>query len=101
MCQLAETKLKIEDMIVYSLFPRIVPQNEEREPQNAVRVVKRVAHPKFLPLETHANLRQAKTYGKVYSEQGIFTDPPEMILFVVFRTIGLTGENVVPAEARA
>ena len=55
--------MKTEDMRVYSLFPRIVPKNEDREPQNAVRIVKRVQQPGFLPIEERAALRQSKKQG--------------------------------------
>lgn len=62
--QLSEEKLKAEDMIVYSLIPRIIPSGEQRESSGAVKTVKRIPHPEFIPFRAHVHLKHAKNYGQ-------------------------------------
>ncbi|KAJ3107645.1 hypothetical protein HDU97_003639 [Phlyctochytrium planicorne] len=58
--QLEEEDVKPEEQVQYSLFPRILPPRDQREPDEAVMVVCATPHPKFIPFKEPAYL----SYGK-------------------------------------
>ncbi|KAJ3096255.1 hypothetical protein HDU96_000834 [Phlyctochytrium bullatum] len=57
---LQEEDINAEEQVQYSLFPRIIPPRDQREPDEAVMVVCATPHPKFIPFKEEVYL----SYGK-------------------------------------
>lgn len=61
--QLQEENMTPDDLIRYSLFPRITPQAAETETETSVLVVKAVPHPSYIPFKSRVNLSYGKEIG--------------------------------------
>jgi hypothetical protein len=60
---LKEDKRIPEEMVSYSLFPRINPPKGQMESEDGVIAVKAVAHPSFIPFKEHVHLSYGKDIG--------------------------------------
>ncbi|KAJ3375953.1 Hyaluronan and proteoglycan link protein 1 [Allomyces arbusculus] len=61
--QLKEEKRVPEDMITYSLFPRINPPEDQMESVDGVMAVKAVPHPSYIPFTEKVYLSYGKELG--------------------------------------
>lgn len=61
--QLQEENMSPDDLIRYSLFPRLTPQVAEMEAETSVLVVKAVPHPSYIPFKSRVNLSYGKEIG--------------------------------------
>ncbi|KAJ3292885.1 hypothetical protein HDU79_000983, partial [Rhizoclosmatium sp. JEL0117] len=62
--QLKEDDLKPDEIITYSLFPRVIPSREKREPEHQVMVVCANPHPSYINFKERVYL----SYGKEIKE---------------------------------
>ncbi|KAJ3415178.1 hypothetical protein HDV05_005458 [Chytridiales sp. JEL 0842] len=58
--QLREEDLTPNELVQYSLLPRVIPRRDQREPDEAVSVVCATPHPKYIPFKEPVYL----SYGK-------------------------------------
>ncbi|KAL7751116.1 hypothetical protein RI367_003318 [Sorochytrium milnesiophthora] len=63
--QLKEERRTPEEMVAYSLFPRIVPPKEQQEAERGVMAVKALQHPSFIPFKEKAFLSYGKELGQL------------------------------------
>ncbi|KAI8834674.1 hypothetical protein BC829DRAFT_69960 [Chytridium lagenaria] len=66
--QLEEEDATAEEVVQYSLLPRIIPPRDQREPDEAVMVVCATPHPKFIPFKEVVHLSYGKEIKEVLEE---------------------------------
>ncbi|KAI8622253.1 hypothetical protein BC830DRAFT_1076571 [Chytriomyces sp. MP71] len=63
--QLREEDMSPEEIVTYSLFPRVIPRRDQREPEDPVMVVCATPHPRFIHFKEKVYL----SYGREIREQ--------------------------------
>ncbi|KAI9341476.1 hypothetical protein BDR26DRAFT_918418 [Obelidium mucronatum] len=66
--QLKEEDMCPEEIITYSLFPRVIPTRTKREPDHPVMVVCATPHPRFIPFKERVYLSYGKEIKEVLEE---------------------------------
>ncbi|KAG5462605.1 MAG: hypothetical protein BJ554DRAFT_4453, partial [Olpidium bornovanus] len=61
--QMLEPNVEADDLVRYSLFPRINPMPDETDFESHVLQVKAVAHPSFIPFKSRVHLSYGKEIG--------------------------------------
>ncbi|KAJ3099517.1 hypothetical protein HK100_004872 [Physocladia obscura] len=63
--QLKDEDMTPEEIVTYSLFPRVIPKRDKRELENPVAVVCATPHPQYIDFKEHVYL----SYGREIKEQ--------------------------------
>ncbi|KAI9137033.1 hypothetical protein BKA69DRAFT_1100874 [Paraphysoderma sedebokerense] len=61
--QLKEEKRTVDELLSYSLFPRITPPQDQMESDGTVLIVKALPHPSYIPFKNKVHLSYGKEIG--------------------------------------